>query len=467
MKKIRKGLSMAFLAVLFILWKGEPAGAATDFSSAAPISVNQSVSGNVTNGWGSQTNCYTFTTARDGVVQLAFASPLQNSTSSYWQIRLYNGEYREIFSKEIYGNQTMAKSVATGLPAGTYYITVSSVDRYSVASTDIYSLTAVYEESDVWEKEFNDSFLDATPVKTNTEYYGTTRNGFDFEEDYYRFQLEKDGVVQPVFQNPLQGTQNTYWGFSLYNAAYSKIYSSNIYGNYTSTEMPKIGLPAGTYYVKINSPDRYAPKTFDIYSFRINYEAADNWETEFNDGFQTADPLEIGAIRYGTTTDGYSGEKDYFTFTVSETGVYRCQMETPHLGSSGSYWEMTLFDSAYKQITSIYIYGNQTIHTLDRALEPGTYYIQIASADRYSAKSMTSWGLGVNELKLMGDADQDGQLTSDDALAVLMYIAGKKPEVCHMTAADCDGSAGLTSDDALAILMHIAGKKAIDPLYYQ
>lgn len=466
MKKIRKGMCLAFLALLFILWKGEPAGAATDFSSAVPISVNQSVSGNVTRGYRYQKNYYTFTTTRDGVVQLVFASPMQKSTSSYWKMYLYDGAYREIFSRHIYGNQTMTKSELTGLPAGTYYIVIRSSEEFSASSTDIYSLTPIYEESDVWEKELNDSFLDATSVKTNTEYYGTTRNGYRYEKDYYRFQLEADGVVQPVFQNPLQGTQSSYWVFSLYNAAYSEIYRSSIYGNYTSMEMPKIGLPAGTYYVKINSSEEFSAATFDVYSYSIHYEKADNWETEFNDGFQTADPLEIGAVRYGTTTKGYSYDEDYFTFTVSKTGAYRCQMETPYMGGTGSCWRMTLFDGAYKKITSIYIYGNQTVHTLDCALAPGTYYIQVSSTSDKAIRSMEPYALSVNKLKLKGDADQDGKITSDDALTVLMYLAGKKPEIFHMTAADCDSAAGVTSDDALAILMHLAGKKAITPLYY-
>lgn len=60
-----------------------------------------------------------------------------------------------------------------------------------------------------------------------------------------------------------------------------------------------------------------------------------------------------------------------------------------------------------------------------------------------------------------GDADGDGKVSVNDALTILMHIAGKNPKNYFEKVADCDGTAGVTVSDALAILMHIAGKKTL------
>lgn len=61
---------------------------------------------------------------------------------------------------------------------------------------------------------------------------------------------------------------------------------------------------------------------------------------------------------------------------------------------------------------------------------------------------------------LLGDADGDGEITPDDALAILMQIAGKGA-VKREDLADVNKKNGIDADDALAVLMHVAGKKPI------
>lgn len=64
------------------------------------------------------------------------------------------------------------------------------------------------------------------------------------------------------------------------------------------------------------------------------------------------------------------------------------------------------------------------------------------------------WVIGI----IRGDVDNDGDITPDDALWILMRLAGKEAPEYHENTADCDGKAGVTSDDALWILMKVAGK---------
>lgn len=58
---------------------------------------------------------------------------------------------------------------------------------------------------------------------------------------------------------------------------------------------------------------------------------------------------------------------------------------------------------------------------------------------------------------LLGDVDNNGEITTDDALFVLKHMAGLLEEPLDMAAADCDKDEKITTDDALLILQHTAG----------
>lgn len=56
-----------------------------------------------------------------------------------------------------------------------------------------------------------------------------------------------------------------------------------------------------------------------------------------------------------------------------------------------------------------------------------------------------------------GDANGDGQITAEDALAVLKNVVGLEQEIFFPAVADCDGSSGITAEDALMVLKHVVG----------
>ena len=61
------------------------------------------------------------------------------------------------------------------------------------------------------------------------------------------------------------------------------------------------------------------------------------------------------------------------------------------------------------------------------------------------------------ELK-KGDVDQDGFVTSDDALCILKYVGGiTELDEKAKELADVDGAAGITTDDALFVLKYVVG----------
>jgi hypothetical protein len=56
-----------------------------------------------------------------------------------------------------------------------------------------------------------------------------------------------------------------------------------------------------------------------------------------------------------------------------------------------------------------------------------------------------------------GDADGNGSITSEDALAILKQVVGTPQEGFLEEAADCDATPGITADDALIILKYVVG----------
>lgn len=58
---------------------------------------------------------------------------------------------------------------------------------------------------------------------------------------------------------------------------------------------------------------------------------------------------------------------------------------------------------------------------------------------------------------MLGDADGDGRITADDALAVLKNTVGIAQSTFNITSADCDKDGEITANDALAILKHTVG----------
>lgn len=60
---------------------------------------------------------------------------------------------------------------------------------------------------------------------------------------------------------------------------------------------------------------------------------------------------------------------------------------------------------------------------------------------------------------LIGDVDNNGRVTRNDAIYILWYVAGKA-DLPNEAAADYDEDGKITSNDAIHILRHIAGKLA-------
>ncbi len=396
---------LAMLLMFFICSYHADITYASQFYDAREIQLNRDVDDSVINGADYHQNYYRFTTPQSGSITISFSNPIQRNSEEYWKVSLYNAYYEELYTGSVYGNKTRSELFRTGVPSGTYYVKVVSADPRQVKSSDRYTLRVAFDVTDTWEKEPNDNYISATPIELNTDYNGTTRDGSDAEKDYYRLTLTQPGRLDVTFTSQQQKDKEAYWKVHLYNSRYEEICNMLVYGNYRYTALPSIGLDRGVYFIKVTSAIWSHAASTDVYTIRANFQASDVWEKELNEDFMTATPIDLDRSYYGTTDGGMEYEKDVFKFIAPVAGNYRIQVKTPYLRDSGAYWRLSLFDSSYKEITAVDIFGNQSQQYIDRSLSAGTNYIQITSVYWDEARTTEIYELSVTRLNAYGQPD--------------------------------------------------------------
>ena len=194
-----------------------------------------------------------------------FQHPQLEAVVGCWRIALHDTEAKELYSLPSYGDVKSTSSVKMGLPAGTYYVKISSGSSWK---TSIYTVKVNYTETDTWEKEPNLSASFANKVKLNTFYYGTMYKSSD--ADWYKFTLSKKGVVSINFRHGVMTSTSSCWLIRVYKADGTTqvsdlplLYSK---GDEASVSTKKVTLPAGTYYVKVGvaSTHKNVPYRFKV-----------------------------------------------------------------------------------------------------------------------------------------------------------------------------------------------------------
>ena len=95
------------------------------------------------------------------------------------------------------------------------------------------------------------SVADATPTALDTAVEASISDSG--EEDWYSFTIPSDGYIYTTFSHGFIDNNKKYWKMWILNADGGEYYySDNFIGNRVSpVESCRIGLPAGTYYLKI------------------------------------------------------------------------------------------------------------------------------------------------------------------------------------------------------------------------
>ena len=82
----------------------------------------------------------------------------------------------------------------------------------------------------------------------------------------------------------------TYWYVGIYDKNAKYIDDTFFNGAYSESNSCEIGLPAGTFYVYIESYDEHSSVT---YTFNVKFSKSNYWEKENNETFQTATQISL------------------------------------------------------------------------------------------------------------------------------------------------------------------------------
>ena len=251
-------------------------------------------------------------------------------------------------------------------------------------------LTA-YAGDTYYETEDNDDYSSADYVPVNSTIYGVCRE-YDF--DWYKFTLSSPAKVNVQFSFNRADADGD-WDVYLYkydgNGDYTKLDYKDVYvydGSYTFSSL---GLPAGTYFVKVYGYNSACGRQYSI-TPKCSYVS--NWETEFNDEYTSADPLSMGVTRYGVCREY---DHDWYKFVLKAPSTVSVTFTHTKASVDGD-WDVYLYkykgDGEYAKVAYKDVYvsdGNYTFPTL--GLSAGTYFVKVYG---YNSACGRQYGVTVN-----------------------------------------------------------------------
>ncbi|MBT1165573.1 Ig-like domain-containing protein [Bifidobacterium simiarum] len=350
---------------------GASANAGCDNSdNACSIKVGATASGRIIDD--DDEDWYKFAIPSAGVINLTFSN--QQTSSGQWYVTLYDSNLNQLDSYTFDGKSpNHPATTKLGVPGGTYWVKVDCSRWDNPAFGIQYNLKANYTKTSSWETEWNNKPETADPIKVGSVVSGTIIN--DDDDDYYKFAIPSAGVINLTFSN--QQTSNGQWLVTIYDSNLNQLDSYKFDGkspNHPATT--KLGVPGGTYWVKVDC-SRWDNPAFGLqYNLKANYTKTAAWETEWNNDFSTADPLPAGGTISGVTID--DGDDDWYKVTVNHADTAQIQFSNEQAAEGK--WFVILTDSNLNQMFTEEFYANTTTHAGRKVtLTPGVYYITVDS----------------------------------------------------------------------------------------
>lgn len=336
---------------------------------------------------------YKFTLSENGCLNVVIehADDL-GYLDKFFTVNIYESDGKTLIYQMISQGQNDSLSTCNlGLSAGNYYIQVTPSDYYSDAE---YKISTVFELSDTYETENNDTMENADLLPVNGQFKGTLKTSKDV--DWYKLTAEKSGGLKLQFNH------------SDALRSYSKIYQIDIYksdgktllyqmysqGEQESVAIPELGLEAGDYYIQVKSADYFEDAEYTIIT---EFTESDAWETELNDTLDTADNIEFNKEYSGTIRT--NKDTDWYKVSAETDGYISFNFKHENYENSNVCWKVALYDSEGKNVIVNYDFkGNEdTDFTgINIGIVKGDYYVSVAPA---SSMSSVVYSLKVNFTK--------------------------------------------------------------------
>lgn len=331
------------------------------------------------------------TTSQSGQLSITLQC-LDLAASQHISITLYNSTLISLDTQTLSGSQggSITASTSTGMPAGLYYIRVSSNTW-----THNYDLTPEFTNggaaTDFWETENNNSNnqADELPLSYNPATDGYNYSGSiaanDSSDDWYRLSTTTAGQLS-VSLNCTDLSANEHMFITLYDFALNELDTRTLGGapGVTVTVSTSPGASAGTYYVSIEA-DSWTHQYDLTPSFIGSGGSGAYWEVESNSSSNLADALPLN---YNPNTDGYDftgvitaldTSDDWFVLTTTQSGELAITLSCMDLAGNEQLY-LTLYDSSLNEVDTRVLSGSPggsvTAYTSPFAMS-GTYYARI------------------------------------------------------------------------------------------
>lgn len=165
--------------------------------------------------------------------------------------------------------------------------------------------------------------------------------------------------------------------------------------------------------------------------------------------------LGVFNVRGPLTVMSGTQDGNFYTFELNCTGL------------TGEYSLVLLLEGDSKvptegniqYIDQMSVEGGKVTFTLKpKALTEGTYNVYISTTDKPLEK-VASFEYGTKPPYTKGDANSDGEVDANDAVAILLYVVSKYTLTGdQLLAADVNGDHTVDANDAVAVLLYIVGK---------
>lgn len=199
---------------------------------------------------------YKFEVEADGYIDVEFTHDNQNEDKNGWNIRVLkamdDGTYYEVVRKVSKWNQEKLRIESLGLSKGEYYLLVDG-DSVSYNSAT-YTLSWSFTQADNFEQEPNGDAGTAKPIEAGTFYHGAIiSSDVSYDEDYYKFELATKTNVSIDFRHEAGDKDDVCWYLSILNDRNEEMVFTDIKLSSEISTTGVVTLPAGTYYVKVET----------------------------------------------------------------------------------------------------------------------------------------------------------------------------------------------------------------------
>ena len=261
-------------------FESEPNNSIENAKASNHITLDTNITGNIQTE--DDIDYYYFTATKPGKLYISFSHNKDDNDSEFWDVELLaENQNNVVTSFNVKGNEANKNSDTISIsPEGegnVYYLKICPYYNHSSSDYKICVNFSGYEEPSnketgpfTYDKEPNNITDEATPIPLNKFIEGNIQSQDDI--DYYKIVIKNDGKLNVQFTHDFIDSDSSSWRITLLSVdSTENPLSFEVADNQSDIKSDQVRVPAGTYYLKIESAYYY---NNDIYNFKIRYKKA-------------------------------------------------------------------------------------------------------------------------------------------------------------------------------------------------